>query len=411
MQLFVTGLSHKTAPIAVRERLAFSDEGLELALSKLKRLPAVSEVVVLSTCNRTEIYGISGEAERGAAEVAGWLGDRSASDLSPHLYTHLREEALRHLFRVASSLDSMVVGEPQILGQVKDAFSFAQRQRSAGPHIERLFTRAFRVAKQVRNETRIAENAVSMSFVAVELGKKIFGSIEGKAVLLIGAGKMSELAATHLRNAGCTLVVANRSPERARRLAELYGGYARSLGEVPALLREVDIVLSSTAAPGYVVTKEMLAGVLRKRRYRPLFLIDLALPRDVDPAVNDLEQVYAYDIDDLQQVVDENLQQRLAEAERGEQIVRRELGRFLQEQSARSVQPVVASLRWTAERIALREVEKTLGRLGHLADGDRARIEAMARAIVKKLLHLPTMSLKAGAGTPEGERLAAAITE
>ncbi len=411
MQFFVTGLSHKTAPIAVRERLAFSGEGLELALSKLRRLHAVSEAVLLSTCNRTEVYGVAPDARQGARDVVEWLGERTAGDLAPHLYTHLNEEALRHLFRVASSLDSMVVGEPQILGQVKEAFATARRARSAGPHIERLFSRAFRVAKTVRNETAIAESAVSMSFVAVELGKKIFGEIEGKAVLLIGAGKMSELAATHLKNAGCTIVVANRSLERARRLAELYGGYARGLGEVPELLLEVDIVLSSTAAPGYVVTKETMARVIRRRRYRPIFLIDLALPRDIEPAVNDLEQVYTYDIDDLQQVVDENLKQRKVEAEHAERLIAREASRFVEEQSAREVEPVLATLRWTAERVAEAEVERTLARLPHLGEDEAARLHAMARAIVKKLLHQPTMALRKGAATEEGRRLAAAVTE
>jgi len=412
MEFFVIGLSHKTAPIEVRERLAFSGDRLELALSGLKRLPGVVDVVLLSTCNRTEVYGLAGDPAAGAAEVADWMGERSASDLGPSLYRKTGNNALRHLFRVASSLESMVVGEPQILGQVKQAFSEAQRARAAGPRIERIFSRAFQIAKKVRSQTGIAENAVSMSYVAVELARKIFGSLDGKAVMLIGAGEMSELAATHLQGAGCErVVVSNRSLERGAALAARFGGEARPLAEVPRLLEEVDIVVSSTAAPGFVVDREITAKALRARRFRPLFLIDLALPRDIDPAVNSLSNVYAYDVDDMEKVVQENLSRREEEAALGDRLVRQELSRFLDEEGTRAVQPVLAALRHTAQELAAAELGKTLGRLdGALDPRQRASVEAMAQAIVKKLLHAPTTYLRTAASSNEGERMAAALT-
>lgn len=413
MEFFVTGLSHKTAPIEVRERLAFSGEALEVALSKLRRLDSVSEVVLVSTCNRTEIYGVAGDAGVGAGEVADWMAERSAADLGPHLYQKTGTAALTHLFRVASSLDSMVVGEPQILGQVKEAWRAAQEARNTGPRIERIFNRAFRIAKQVRSETGIGEAAVSMSFVAVELARRIFGSLEGRTILLVGAGKMSELAATHLSSNGISRVlVVNRSPERAKSLADRFGGEARLFAQLPELLETVDIVLSSTAAPGFVITRDHMARAIKARRYRPIFLIDLAVPRDIDPEVNDLDQVYAYDVDDMEKVVEENLRQRANEAARAEHMIRGEVSTFLEEDHARAVLPVIAALRHTASRVAEAEAQRTLSRLDgvELTDKQRDSVQLMAQAIVKRLLHEPTMMLRSSAGSGDAERLAAALT-
>ncbi len=412
MDLFLAGLSHKTAPIEVRERLAFSGDALELALSRLRRLPGISETIIVSTCNRTEIYGIAADGDSGTAEVADWMAERSATDLAPHLYLKTGAQALTHLFRVASSLDSMVVGEPQILGQVKTGFQAARESRNAGPRIERIFSRAFQVAKKIRNETTIGENAVSMSFVAVELARKIFGELKDKRILIMGAGEMSELAATHLRTNGAgSVVVANRSLDKAEALAARFAGEARPLSQVGALLEEVDIVLSSTAAPGFLITRDQMAKVIRARRYRPIFLIDLAVPRDVDPAVNDLDNVYAYDVDDMEKVVDDNLRQRAQEAEKGDRIVRREVAEYLAEEQARAVMPVVAALRHTASEIAEAEAARTLANLAGagLTDKQVQSVEAMAQAIVNKLLHEPTTVLRGTAATHDGERLAAAV--
>jgi glutamyl-tRNA reductase len=412
MNLFLTGLSHKTAPIEVREWLAFSGEDLEVALGRLRRLPGVTDAVLLCTCNRTEVYGLAGEPEAGAGAVADWMGQRTSTDLSRHLYVKTGAEALSHLFRVSASLDSMVLGEPQILGQVKTAFSDARRVGAAGPRIERLFSRAFRVAKRVRTETRVGENAVSMAFVAVELARKVFGELAGRTVLLIGAGKMCELAATHLRTAGVArFLVANRSLERAEDLAARYGGEARPLRDVEALLEEADIVLSSTAAPGFLISREQMAKAVKKRRYRPIFLIDLAVPRDIDPAVNDLSNVYAYDVDDIEKAVEENREHRGAEAERAEHLVRAEVADLIQEAQARRVRPVVAALRHEAASVAEMELARTLARLEALGVPREAEesVRAMARAIVNKLLHEPTATLKAVAASEEGERLAASV--
>lgn len=413
MNLFVTGLSHKTAPIAIRERLAFSGDDLEVALGRVRRLPGIHEAVMLCTCNRTEVYALASNPQAGAEEVADWMDQRTAGDLTPHLYRHTGEDALVHLFSVSASLDSMVVGEPQILGQVKEAFATARRHKATGRRIERIFSRAFQVAKRVRNETGVGENAVSMSFVAVELAKKVFGQLDGKAVLLVGAGEMSELAAENLAGAGVDrVVVANRSQARARELAQKFGGEARGLSSLGQLLGEVDIVLSSTAAPSFLITPELLTPAVKARRHRPLLLIDLAVPRDIDPAVNELSNVYSYDVDDMQRVVEENLQTRSQEATRGLRLVHREVTTFLDEDKARAVRPVLTALRHVARQTADAEVEKTLHKLAAagLTEAQQASVAAMGQAIIKKLLHEPTVLLRSMPTGEEGERLAAAVT-
>lgn len=412
MELFVVGLSHKTAPIAVRERLAFSGEALELALSKLGRLPGVDEGVILSTCNRTEIYGVAGRPESAMHQVEDWLGEHSAADLGPHLYHHAGADALSHLFEVAGSLDSMVIGEPQILGQVKDAWARAVEVRVAGARSERFFNRAFNLAKRIRNETGVGEHAVSMSFVGVELARRVFGELNGRKVLLVGAGKMCELAATHLARAGVDeVVVANRSLENARELAQRYNGRPEPLSRVPELLLEADIVISSTSAPGHLITRETLAPVVKARRYRPLLLIDLAVPRDIEPTVNSLANVYAYDVDDLQHVVEENVQQRQDAAERGRRLVSVEVDQFVQDETARQVLPVVAALRHHAASLAVAEAEHTFEKLSGLplTEVQRRSVEREAMAAVNKLLHVPTEVLRQTAGSDEGQRLAAAV--
>src|SRR5205809_2796314 len=333
MPLFVAGLSHRNAPVELREQLAVDEDKLRELLRDAAASGAVREVLVLSTCNRVEVYAVAdvpGEA-RGALfrRLCRHRGIETAP-VEALLYTHADAEAVRHAFRVASSLDSMMIGEPQILGQVKDAFALAQSCEAVGPALHTLFTQAFAVAKRVRTETEIARHAVSISFAAVELAKKIFARLAGRAVLLVGAGKMSELAAKHLVEHGAfPIYVANRTWQRAEEMARALSRAAVPFAELEAALAGVDIVITSTGAPEPVVTRAMVQRVMHGRRARPLFFIDIAVPRDVEGSVNTLDAVYCYDIDDLKQVVEANIRERLREAQRAEALVEREVAKFL----------------------------------------------------------------------------------
>ncbi|MFO0724855.1 MAG: glutamyl-tRNA reductase [Myxococcota bacterium] len=396
MRFVGTGVSHKTAPIGLREKLAQQTSTLEETLKEIRKSSTIKEVCVVSTCNRVEFY-VSGPAEPAALarDVRSFIlsiSGASPQELEPCLYEHTGTEGLRHLFRVASSLDSMVLGEPQILGQVKEAWATAEKVGSTGPVLTRIFQRAFSVAKRVRTETGISENAVSMSFAAVEKGREIFTSLAGKNVLIIGAGKMSTLAARHLKNQGIAEIrVANRSIERASQLAAEIGGSASNLDDLELLLQRADIVISSTAAPGYVVTKALMAKVLRQRRYRPILFIDLAVPRDIDPAVADLENAFVYDVDDLEQVVEGNQKAREKEAKAAEAIIEGEIDAFLKWSQSQEVVPVIKALREKGLAIADGEVERALGAL-HLTDPKQEKaVRAMAQAIMNKLLH-PVLS-------------------
>jgi glutamyl-tRNA reductase len=353
--------------------------------------------MVVSTCNRVEVY-VSGRGSYAAARR--FFLDR-APDADGHLYERCGTDAVRHLFRVAASLDSMVLGEQQILGQVKEAYGVASAAQAAGSFMSRLCNRAFATAKRVRTETDIGRGATSMSQVAVELVEKIFGDLKGRSIALVGAGKMGALSAKALASLGADrILVVNRSAERAIALADQVGGEARPWVLLPEVLVEADVAIVSTGAPEYVITKPLVAGVMKARRHRSLCFIDLAVPRNVDPALADVSDVYAYDVDDLQRVVDATKEARAGEALRAEAIVEAEVMAFAAEREARAALPVLALLRRHAEEIARAEAERTLSQIGaSLDERGRKSVDAMARAIVNKLLHGPTARLKAAASS------------
>jgi glutamyl-tRNA reductase len=398
MPLFVAGLSHKNAGVELREQLAVEDDKLREVLADLQAATVLPEVVVVSTCNRVEVYGVAEAPGEARALVFRHLCRQRGVDLAlveGALYTHLDGDAVRHAFRVAASLDSMMIGEPQILGQVKDAFALAQACETVGPRLHSLFSQAFNVAKRVRTETEIARHAVSVSFAAVELAKKIFAGLAGRAVLLVGAGKMSELAAKHLVEQGAfPIYVANRTWARAQDLARALSGTPVQWEELETALASVDIVVTSTGATQPVITRPTVERIMHGRRGRPLFFIDIAVPRDVEPGVDRLDDVYRYDIDDLKQVVDSNLRERAREAQRAETLVEREVGKFLLRQGDVEVIPTIVSLRERLEEIRLAEVKRTLGRLPDASPEQRAAIEAMSTAIINKILHAPITKLR-----------------
>ena len=405
MPLFVSGLSHRNAPVSVREQIAVEEDKLREILGDVQASGVAAEVVVLSTCNRVEVYGVAevtGEA-RGAIfrHLCRQRGVNVAA-VEPALYTHEDAEAIRHAFRVASSLDSMMIGEPQILGQVKDAFSLAQACETVGPTLHTLFTQAFAVAKKVRSETEIARHAVSVSFAAVELAKKIFAGLSGRAVLLVGAGKMGELAAKHLVEQGAfPIYVTNRTWSRAQEIARALAGTAVPFDELTSAIGAVDIAITSTGATVPLVTRALVQGLMQGRR-RPLFFIDIAVPRNVETSVNTLDNVYVYDIDDLKSVVDANLRERSREAHRAEGIVEREVAKFVARLRDVEVIPTIVSLRERLEAIRQAEVRKALTRIPDASPEVREALDALSSAIVNKILHTPITKLRessrAGAG-------------
>ena len=404
------GVSHKQAPIKVREQLAVWTEDLPKRLHELHALPGVKEALLLSTCNRLEIWAAA-EGVGTGADLVSSLGPLAA----PYAFVHQDDAALRHLFRVAASLDSMVVGEAQILGQVKDAAAQAQSAGVWGSHLGRALARATTAAKRVRTETSIARGAVSISSVAVELAAKVLGDLTGKIPLLIGAGEMALLAARELRSAGATnLLVANRSIERAQELTQETGGTAASLAELTSLLERADVVVCSTGAREAIVTREQMAKVVKARRHRPIFFIDLSLPRNVEPSVNELDNVYVYDLDDLEQVANQNRDLRRGEVDKAEGIVEEELKALFGELKERTGVPVLARLRGKAQQIADAEVARLLTQLGPLSEKQQKSVNAMAAALVNKLLHEPTARLRADAaraGPPPARTLADAAAE
>ncbi|HEX5815281.1 MAG TPA: glutamyl-tRNA reductase [Methylomirabilota bacterium] len=398
MALFAAGLSHKNAPVALREQLALDEDKLRELLRDLLTAGSLREAVVVSTCNRVEVYGVADAAGPARASAFARLCRHRGVDpasVEPLLYTHEEEDAIRHAFRVAASLDSMMIGEPQILGQVKDAFALAQACETVGPALHTLFTQAFAVAKRVRTETEIARHAVSVSFAAVELAKKIFAGLTGRAVLLIGAGKMSELAAKHLVEQGAFPVyVANRTWARAQEMARALSGTAVPFDDLATPLAAVDIVVTSTGAPAPIVTRAHVERVMHGRGARPLFFIDIAVPRDVEPGVDGIEGVYCYDIDDLKQVVDANIRERLREAQRAEALVEREVAKFRARLGDVEVIPTIVSLRERLEEIRRAEVKRTLSRLPDATPETRAAIEAMSASLINKILHAPITKLR-----------------
>ena len=396
--IVIMGLNHKTAPVEIRECLAFSDAETDAAIERLQNYPAIDEVLLLSTCNRVEVLLTTATVPAAIEAVKSFLSEFkkvAPEKFSESLYVHNGDEAVRHIFRVASSLDSMMVGEPQILGQIKAAYHGATRKKTSGVVLNRLMHRTFFVAKRVRSETGIGNHAVSISYAAVELGRKIFGNLEGKKVLLIGAGEMAELAVEHLiRNKAGDIFVANRTFERGVALAEQFRGRPIRFEEIPEHLQQVDIIISSTGSPGFIIGSEHIKGIMRGRRNRPLFFIDIAVPRDIDPEINRLPNIYVYDIDDLKGVIEENIEDRNREAVKAGRIVDEAVIHFRDWQENLEAVPTIVSLRSKMDSIKKAEIAKTFKGLSHLSQKDMSAIEKMADSIVNKVLHYPTLFLK-----------------
>lgn len=395
-KIMVLGVNHKTAPVEIRERLAFSDDP-GAPCRALKAISGCDEFCFLSTCNRVEVIFVTSQGEEVERKIRDFLfaGAMSYEEAGRYIYLHQGEKAIRHLFRVGAGLDSMIIGEPQILGQLKDAYRQAMEWKSTGLVLNRLLHKAFSVAKRIRTETGIGSSAVSISYAAVELAKKIFGSLQHKKVLLVGAGEMAELAAQHLMNQGIDqVIVANRTFERAVKLARCFNGKAVGLDELHAQLAVVDILISSTGSPDLILLQDQVKPIMRQRRNRPLFLIDIAVPRDLDPRLNDLDNVYLYGIDDLNNVIEINKSERNKEAVLAERIVTEETLKFMLWLGSMEVTPTIVALRKKADEICQVEIGKTLARLNGLSDKDRKTVEAMASAIANKLLHNPLVFLK-----------------
>ncbi len=402
----VVGLSHRTAPVEVRERLAVAPDQLEDELRSIAARGAFDEALLISTCNRVELYATSEHPNQAVKDARRTLASRLPDTASDEvLYAERGLAVVRHAFRVASSLDSLVVGEPQILGQVKEAFDAARSAGTAGTLLGRCFSQAFSTAKRIRNETGIAEGTVSVSSIACELAKKIFGNLDGRRTLLLGAGEMGEGAARSLRQTGTQLHVINRSEERAEALASSCGGRRVPYERLTTELTSADVVIASTASTKFILTPELMRGVVRSRRHRPLFIIDIAVPRDVDPRVGTMDNVFVYDVDDLQQVAEENLAVRAREAAHAETIIEQEVSSFLMWRRSLELAPTIVALRKQFGEVADEELRRALGRLENLNQSDRAVLEAMTRSMVNKLLHQPMIELKAGAGEPDGAQL------
>jgi len=393
MSIVLVGVNHKTAPVEVRELLAFSEEACAEGLRALVDGEVVSEGLIVSTCNRVEVLTAttSEKIKQSRERITNFLSQSRSlpHDLfRDHSYSHIDDQAVRHIFRVASSLDSMVVGEPQVLGQVRQAYSIALEAGTAGRILNRLIHQAFRVAKRVRTETGIAANAVSISYMAVELGKKIFGSLKGQSVLLVGAGEMAELSARHLINAGVARVlIANRTEESSARLAKEFGGETVSFERLADYLPDADIVVCSTGAGEYVVTADMARKALNRRRNRPAFFIDISVPRNLDPAIGELPNAFVFDIDDLESVISSNIKEREREAERAELIVDSEVMQFQQSLRVMEIGPSIGALRLKLQDIARSEMIRQRNRLGHLTLEQESAVEALLLSTVNKISH------------------------
>jgi glutamyl-tRNA reductase len=398
MKVFVVGLNHKVADVDVREKLAFNGPKLVEGLIKFKELPEVQEAIILSTCNRVELYANVNDAERASESTKTFLSEfhnlnRGSLDNALYIYDDIN--AIRHIFRVASSLDSMVVGEPQILGQLKDAFELALTKKTTGILLNKLMKKAISVAKRVRTETRIAENAVSISFAAVELAKKIFTDLSRRVFMLLGAGEMAELAARHLIGSGVKeVLVSNRTYERACELASEFNGRPVRFDDFIQEMIRTDIIICSTGAPHYIITKSQMQKVIKERKQRQVFIIDISVPRNIDPEINGLDNVYLYNVDDLQGVVDANMFERQKEAEKAEKIIEEELETFLKWQSSLDSVPTIVALREKAEEIKKEELDKLFHKIKGIGGKEKEAIEYMATALMNKLIHPPTAALK-----------------
>ena len=412
MKLLLTGLSHHTAPVEVRERLAIPESVLAEALGALIQLDGADEAMILSTCNRVEI-AVTMQNGDATGAVRRFLAARNNSDptsLDAYLYELSDRDAIRHIFRVASSLDSMVIGEPQILGQMKAAYAAAHELGTLHGILDDVLTRAFGVAKRVRNETEIGRSAVSVSYAAVELARQIFGSLKGKTVLIAGAGKMSELAARHLHSSGCDRIfVTNRTRRRAEEMAALFQGEVIDYDAWKPRLAEMDIVLTSSGAHDYILCRDEVKRAVDKRRNRPMFVIDIGVPRNVEPSVNELENVFLYDIDDLGKAVEENRKTRQKEAVDAEQIIDGEIDRLLSRWKAREVAPTLVKLQQQLDEMARLELERVKSRMGALTPQQEEALAAYTRGLLHKVAHGPLTEIRRAAALPDGEETIALI--
>lgn len=416
-ELFVVGISWRTAPVAVREKLAFREEELSSTLQALTRALPVGEALLISTCNRVEVYGVGAQGQDAATAVRAFLLEQrgaKAKEMADVIYEHRGPAAIRHVFRVASALDSLVVGEAQILGQLKAARGVAESSGTTGAVLTRALDRAFSVAKRVRTETTIARGAANVSSVAVELASRVFGNLAGKSVLVVGAGKMSALAARHLFASGAQrIVVTNRSPAKAEALAAEIDGVAKPWESLEQHLVEADVIISSTGAREPILTKKLFKAVAKARRWRQQMVIDIAVPRDAEPGINDLDGVYLFNIDDLDKVVQANLAERKRAAEHAEKIVEHEAGQFEQWLRTQSVVPTIRALRSHFAQVADAEVAKALEQLSrkeHTREQQRELLQRVVQLVVNKLLHQPTTALRASA-TDDAELRAAILCE
>ncbi len=406
MHIVVVGLNYRTAPVEVRERFSFADKDMPQALQELLRTKSVLEGVIIATCNRTEIYVVvdrlhmCGYFIRSFMEK--WFGI-SREEFTKHLYMYEDEQAIRHLFRVACGLDSMVLGETQILGQVRSAFLLSQSEKATGQWFNMLFKQAITLSKRAHSETAIGESAVSVSYAAVELGKRIFGSFSGKRVLILGAGKMSELTAKHLSGAGAEeVLVANRTFARAQELASKFSGTPCSMKEAMQRLQEVDILISSSGAEGYVITSAQVAQSMKERPGRPLFMIDIAVPRDIDPAISELDNVFLYDIDDLEGIVESNMEMRRGEAMKIEGMIEEEINSFANWLQTQGVKPVIRALQEKSSSIHESTLESLFNKLPELDERQRKVIRRLTKSIINQMMHDPINRIKEMAGEENG---------
>ena len=402
MYLIVLGINHRTAPVEVRGQVTFPPEQLASALAELTAMDAVHEAAILSTCNRTEVYCTRDDTSPEA--VADWLCRFHKIDpgsLQPHLYNYLEAEAVRHILRVAAGLDSMILGEPQILGQMKDSYQQALQANSLDTLVNRLFQHTFSVAKQIRTDTAIGASPVSVAFAAVSLARQIFGQLEKQTALLIGAGETIELTARHLHERGIgKIVIANRTVSRAHDLAAQFDGYGIELDEIPAHLAEADIVISSTGSTEPVITRDQVKKALKKRKHRPIFMVDIAVPRDIATDVAELDDIYLYTVDDLQQVIEENLHSREEAAQQAEEIIEVQVERFMAWMRSLNAVPTVRAYRDYAKSLGARELEKATRQLAN-GKPPQEVAETLTRNLIRKLTHNPSVNLRNAAAAGE----------
>ncbi len=411
MTLIALGLNHTTAPVEIREKVAFSGEILPGALSELKEQHGIEEVAILSTCNRTEIYCSLGQANQ--HELMDWLSrfhNLKLQDIRPFLYSHPDGKAVKHMLRVACGLDSMVLGEPQVLGQLKSAYKTAVSAGSVGQLLGRLFQHSFHVAKEIRSNTEIGNHPVSIAFAAVRLGQQIFGNLNDRTALLVGAGETIELTARHLHDKGLQrMIIANRTLERSQHLANEFSAYAISLDDIAEHLDEADIIITSTGSPVPLITSDMIKQAIRKRKHRPIYIVDVAVPRDVEPAVGKLDDVYLYTVDDLQGVIDENIKNREQAAKQAEEIIDTQVSQFMDWMSTLDTVSTIRAIRDNAELMQQEVVDAALRRL-RMGEEPEAVLRELARSLSNKLIHAPSVQLRSSTPDQKDELVRAART-